>query len=99
MMGVAESRNESVKAKGCCIAPLNPPILGDFEVVRFPPEIGGLGGPNHTANQQRQIMSFRPEGGISDGYIPLLQIPRSFPRKWESIRGQDVLSGFPSARE
>ena len=33
------------------------------------------------------------------GYIPLLQIPRSFPRKWESIRGQDVLSGFPSARE
>ncbi|AOW99765.1 hypothetical protein BJP34_10125 [Moorena producens PAL-8-15-08-1] len=34
-------------------APVGPPTLGDFDSF-VPPKIGGLGGRNHTQNQQRQ---------------------------------------------
>jgi hypothetical protein len=36
--------------------PLNPPILGDFQLI-IPPKVGGLGGQKHTSNQQCQKTS------------------------------------------
>ena len=37
-------------------SPLNPPTLGDFKSF-VPPKIGGLGGLNHTQNQQHRKLN------------------------------------------
>jgi len=81
--GVAESRNE------CAIiwfwsSPLNPPTLGDFESL-FPPNIGGLGGQNHTQNQQRPKPGYEAENeGDPVPEAPLGTLQATLPRPKES---------------
>ncbi|EGJ29344.1 MULTISPECIES: DNA topoisomerase (ATP-hydrolyzing) subunit B [Moorena] len=56
---------------GLWSSPLNPPTLGDFQSF-VPPKIGGLGGQNHTQNQQShynyQVVSIEPLEQLVDVY-------------------------------
>ncbi|NEO78224.1 DNA topoisomerase (ATP-hydrolyzing) subunit B [Moorena sp. SIO4G3] len=56
---------------GLSSSPLNPPTLGDFKSF-VPPKIGGLGGQNHTQNQQShynyQVVSIEPLEQLVDVY-------------------------------
>ncbi|OLT59276.1 RNA polymerase sigma factor [Moorena bouillonii] len=80
--GVAELKYE------CAIlwfweSPLNPPTLGDFESL-VPPKIGGLGGLNHTHNQQHHYPDIKLETTAEE--ITSLVEPESVVPKVISIK-------------
>ncbi|NEO49386.1 MAG: sigma-70 family RNA polymerase sigma factor [Moorea sp. SIO4A3] len=80
--GVAELKYE------CAIlcfweSPLNPPTLGDFKSF-VPPKIGGLGGRNHTQNQQYHYLDIKLDR--TAGEITSLVEPESVVPKVISIK-------------
>ena len=81
------------KVQRSCIRPLNPPILGDFD-LQNPPEWGGRG-VNAELDRTSQTPSKagrRKQGKLE---IRLIRIPNSEFR-WHSLRGAHIPNSIPN---